>query len=124
MSRSIISMRPSVGSRPAAASISWARSRCRAAAGSSRRPIRRVSRSRWSGLVRNGGLMTELFIFARFQAREGQAEAVLAALHEVAGPTRQEPGCLAMNYFRATRDPNAIFLHSRWTDEAAFELHA
>jgi len=68
--------------------------------------------------------MTELFIFARFQAREGQAEAVLAALHEVAGPTRQEPGCLAMNYFRATRDPNAIFLHSRWTDEAAFELHA
>ncbi len=66
----------------------------------------------------------ELYIFAHFQAREGQAEAVLAALREVAEPTRQEPGCLAMSYFRATRDPNLFFLHSRWTDEAAFELHA
>jgi quinol monooxygenase YgiN len=66
----------------------------------------------------------ELFIFARFHARQGQDAAVAAALREVTGPTREEPGCLAIEAYRSTSDPLLFYIHSRWTDEAAFVLHA
>jgi len=35
----------------------------------------------------------ELFIFARFHAREGEEAAVAAALRDVIGPSRAEPDC-------------------------------
>jgi quinol monooxygenase YgiN len=66
----------------------------------------------------------ELFIFGRFHAREGQDGAVAAALREVLGPTRAEPGCLAIEHFRSIRDARLFYVHSRWVDEAAFETHA
>ncbi|HUB13003.1 MAG TPA: putative quinol monooxygenase [Acetobacteraceae bacterium] len=65
-----------------------------------------------------------LFIFARFHARDGQTEAVAAALRAVIPPTRAELGCLGIDAFRSTRDPQLFFIHSRWSDEAAFETHA
>lgn len=68
--------------------------------------------------------MTELAVFARFHARPGQAAAVAAAIAEVVPPTRAEPGCLAIAGFAAVRDPDLFFIHSRWTDEAAFDRHA
>jgi quinol monooxygenase YgiN len=66
----------------------------------------------------------ELFIFARFHATPGQDQAVEAALRDVIGPTRKEPGCLAIEAYRSTRDPRLFYIHSRWIDEAAFEIHA
>jgi quinol monooxygenase YgiN len=66
----------------------------------------------------------ELFIFARFHAREGRESDVAAMLREVAAPSREERGCLALQFFRSIRDPRLFYLHSRWADEAAFELHA
>ena len=66
----------------------------------------------------------ELFIFARFHAREGDEAAVAAALRDVIVPTRAEPGCLAINAFRSVRDPSLFYLHSRWIDEKAFDIHA
>jgi quinol monooxygenase YgiN len=66
----------------------------------------------------------ELFIFARFHAREGQASAVAQALRDVITPTREEPGCLAIEAYRATRDADLFYIHSRWVNEAAFERHA
>ncbi len=66
----------------------------------------------------------QLYIFARFRAREGNEDAVETALHEVVPPTRTEAGCLGINTFRSTRDPRLFYLHSRWVDEAAFDLHA
>jgi quinol monooxygenase YgiN len=66
----------------------------------------------------------ELFIFARFHAREGQADAVAQALREVIAPTEEEPGCVMIQAFRATRDADLFYIHSRWIDEAAFESHA
>lgn len=65
----------------------------------------------------------EIFIFARVHAREGRESAVAQALREVATPTRAEPGCVAMSFFRSVRDPRVFFVHSRWIDEAAFETH-
>jgi quinol monooxygenase YgiN len=66
----------------------------------------------------------QLFIFARFRAREGDEAAVAAALRDVVVPTRAEPGCLAINAFRSIRDPRLFHLHSRWIDETAFDMHA
>ncbi len=66
----------------------------------------------------------ELFIFGRFHAQEGQEDAVAAAIHDVAGPTREEPGCLAYGAYRSIRDPRLFYIHTRWIDEAAFNVHA
>ncbi|HZS83027.1 MAG TPA: antibiotic biosynthesis monooxygenase [Stellaceae bacterium] len=66
----------------------------------------------------------ELFIVARFHAIEGQEAAVAAALRAVVPATRAEVGCLAIDAYRSTRDPRLFYIHSRWRDEAAFELHA
>ncbi len=65
----------------------------------------------------------ELFIFARFHAREGQQGAVEAAIREEIPQAQAEPGCLAINAFRSTRDPRLFFIHSRWTNETAFDTH-
>ncbi len=66
----------------------------------------------------------QLFIFARFHAREGEEAAAVAAMREVGAATRAEPGCLAVHYHRSLRDPRLFYVHSRWVDEAAFERHA
>jgi quinol monooxygenase YgiN len=66
----------------------------------------------------------ELFIIARFRARVGQDEALAALLREQLQHVRAEPGCLRLDAFRSTRDPSLFFFHSRWVDEAAFDLHA
>jgi len=66
----------------------------------------------------------ELFIFARFHAREGQQEVVAAALCDVFPPSRAEPGCLEIEAYFSIRDPQLFFIHSRWIDEAAFDTHA
>ena len=55
--------------------------------------------------------------------RAGQECAVEKALHDVAGPSRDESGCLGLNVFRSTRDLR-LFIHAHWSDEAAFEIHA
>ena len=66
----------------------------------------------------------ELFIFARFHAREGEASALAAVLREQIRFVRGERGCLMIDAYRSTRDPRLFYIHSRWTDEAAFEAHA
>jgi quinol monooxygenase YgiN len=66
----------------------------------------------------------DLFIFARFHARPGEEIAVEEALQDVIGPTREEPGCLGIQAFRSVDDPRLFYIHSRWTDEAAFDKHA
>jgi quinol monooxygenase YgiN len=66
----------------------------------------------------------DVFIFARFHARDGQEEAVASALRDVVPPTRAEPGCRAIDAYRCTRDPLLFYIHSQWADEAAFDRHA
>jgi quinol monooxygenase YgiN len=67
---------------------------------------------------------SELFIFARFHAKEGLQDAVAATIMEVLRPTEKEPGCLSIRAFCAIRDPRLFYIHSRWQDEAAFNHHA
>lgn len=66
----------------------------------------------------------ELYIFARFHAREGMEERVAIAMREMLPPVRREAGCISIAVFRSTRDSRLFYLHSRWVDEAAFDLHA
>jgi quinol monooxygenase YgiN len=63
-------------------------------------------------------------VFVRLKAREGEESAVQEALHEVAGPSREESGCLSFHAFRGMRDRRIFYIHSRWVDEAAFKTHA
>jgi quinol monooxygenase YgiN len=63
-------------------------------------------------------------IFARIDARPGMEEAVLAAIRGVAAPTRAEPGCLELAYYRSIRDLRQFFVCSLWSDLEAFERHA
>jgi len=66
----------------------------------------------------------ELFIFARFHAREGEEAALAAALGEQVPAARIELGCLSIAAHRSIRDPRLFWIHSRWSSEAAFEVHA
>ena len=66
----------------------------------------------------------QLFLFARFHARPGQDAALREAIRKVEGPTRREPGCLSFEAFQSVRVPGEFYVHSRWRDRAAFELHA
>ena len=65
----------------------------------------------------------ELTIFGRFHGRRGSEDAVGDAIRDVVVPTRAEPGCLSINAYRCTRDPQLFYIHSRWVDEAAFNDH-
>jgi quinol monooxygenase YgiN len=66
----------------------------------------------------------ELFVFARFHAREGEEANVASTLRDVLGHARAEAGCVAIDAFASTRDPLLFYTHSRWIDQAAFDLHA
>jgi quinol monooxygenase YgiN len=66
----------------------------------------------------------ELYIFARFHVRATEEAAAEAALRDLLPPTRQEKGCLSIHAFTSVRDPRLFYIHSRWVDESAFELHA
>jgi quinol monooxygenase YgiN len=45
-------------------------------------------------------------------------------LMSVLDPTRAEAGCLSIHVFESLREPFVFAIHSKWVDEAAFELHA
>jgi quinol monooxygenase YgiN len=66
----------------------------------------------------------EIFIFTRFHTLPGFESGVEDALREVVAPTSEEDGCLGIHVFRSIRDRRLFYIHSRWNDEAAFDLHA
>ena len=66
----------------------------------------------------------ELAIFARFHTREGNEFTIAIALQEQVAAVRSEPGCLEIHAFRSILDSRLCWIHSRWADEAAFDVHA
>jgi quinol monooxygenase YgiN len=66
----------------------------------------------------------ELYIFGRFHVRLGKEETFIEVLREVISASRGEPGCLEIHGYRSVRDERLFYLHSRWTNEDAFEAHA
>lgn len=62
--------------------------------------------------------------FVRFEPLPGKEPEFRQELLRVNGPSRAEPGCLAIHVFESLREPAVFAVHSEWVDEAAFELHA
>jgi quinol monooxygenase YgiN len=56
--------------------------------------------------------------------KEGELDAVLAALRPLAEASRQEPGCLLYQAHRDPENPNVLFLYEQYLDEAASRAHA
>ena len=67
---------------------------------------------------------TEIYVFVSFHAQPGKADALEEALREVVPASRKEEGCMNIHAFRSIRDPQVFYIHSRWKDEAAFDIHA
>ena len=65
----------------------------------------------------------KMFIFSKFHAREGKEGELAGTLTTVSAATRAEPDCLGHQVFRSTKDTRLFFIHSQWTNEAAFERH-
>ncbi len=60
----------------------------------------------------------------RFEPRQAQESEFREELLRVVEPSRAEAGCLAMRVFESLREPFLFAIHSEWTSEAAFDLHA
>jgi quinol monooxygenase YgiN len=65
-----------------------------------------------------------LDVFVHLRCRAGNDDQVIAALATVVSASRGEAGCVSIDAFRSTRDPQRFFIHSVWRDAAAFDRHA
>jgi len=66
----------------------------------------------------------EIHVFVRFHVLEGKEGEATLALIDILGPSRREPGCVSIHAFRSIRDGRLFYIHSKWKDQEAFEVHA
>jgi quinol monooxygenase YgiN len=66
----------------------------------------------------------ELYSFVRLHVGAGRESAFEEALQEVLSASREEAGCLKIHGYRSIRDARLVYIHSKWKDEEAFEVHA
>ncbi len=65
-----------------------------------------------------------IVLVATYVAREGEGEAIEAALREMIRHTRQEPGCLTYTAQRSVEDPRKYLLYEQYADQAALDAHS
>ena len=63
-------------------------------------------------------------LIAKWTAKEGEEENVRAALEQLAGPTRAEPGCLMWQPQVDAEDPRVFVIYEQYVDEAALGAHS
>jgi quinol monooxygenase YgiN len=63
-------------------------------------------------------------IAVKWTIKDGEFDAVLAALRPLVEASRAEPGCLLYQAHRLPDDPNVIFLYEQYVDQAAYQAHA
>jgi quinol monooxygenase YgiN len=68
--------------------------------------------------------MEILHTFIRLEPKPGMDGQLRDALHEIAAPTRAEPGCLLYRVYESTSGPQVFYIHSQWMDDSAFDAHA
>jgi quinol monooxygenase YgiN len=66
----------------------------------------------------------ELYSFVRLHVRAKMEGEFREALQEVIAASREEAGCLTIHGYRSIRDARLFYVHSKWKDEEAFEVHA
>ena len=64
-----------------------------------------------------------MLVIARWVAREGEVEAVEAALQQLVPAARAEPGVLAFDVYRDPDDERVFVLVERFRDQAAHDAH-
>lgn len=62
-------------------------------------------------------------VCAKWTAKDGEAEHVEAAIRELAGPARQEPGMILYQAHRDPDNPNTFFFYEQYVDEDAYKSH-
>ena len=62
-------------------------------------------------------------LIAKWTAKEGEEENVRAALEQLAGPTRAEPGCQMWQPHVDPEDPRVFLIYEQYDDAAALEAH-
>ena len=62
-------------------------------------------------------------VCVRWEAREGEEEAVAAAIEGLAAASSEEPGVQHYLAHRDAEDPRAFFIYERYADEAACQAH-
>lgn len=62
-------------------------------------------------------------VCATWTAREGEADAVAAAIEKLAPLSRQEPGMLMYQAHRDPENPSLFFFYEQYADEAAYQAH-
>ena len=63
-------------------------------------------------------------VIARWTAKEGEEDAVAAALGNMIEPSRAEPGNLTYVVHRDPEDGRRFVIYESYVDEAAYESHA
>lgn len=63
-------------------------------------------------------------LVARWVAREGEEERVLALLEELAPASRAEPGCLYYQPCRDREDPRRFLIFETYADDEALRAHS
>lgn len=64
-----------------------------------------------------------VYVFAKWQVKEGQLNTVLPLIAEVTRQTVQEKGNLFYKIHQSNTDENTLMLYEGYTDEAAVEEH-
>jgi quinol monooxygenase YgiN len=62
-------------------------------------------------------------VLAWWRAEPGDEGEIARLLGELAGPSRQEPGCRAFEVHRAPYEATDFFLYEVYDDEAAYRAH-
>jgi quinol monooxygenase YgiN len=62
-------------------------------------------------------------VTAKWTAKEGEAEAVAAAIEKLVAPSRAEPGNLLYQPHRDPENASVFFLYEQYVDREAYEAH-
>lgn len=64
-----------------------------------------------------------VYVFARWQVKEGRLDTVLKTLAAAVAESRKEPGNLFYRVCQSQADPNVLLLSEGYVDDAALEAH-
>lgn len=68
--------------------------------------------------------MPKVALLARFKAKEGKAEELIAAFRPVLAQAKREPGTLSYALHRSEDDPDLFWVCELYADSDAFAAHA
>ena len=63
-------------------------------------------------------------VCATWTAKDGEAQSVAAAIEQLVGPSRAEPGMIMYQPHRDPENPNVFFFYEQYVDADAYQAHA